>query len=64
VLDEIYVAASPTDRDFDKISTVITLRKTSADVIFSTVVGRPARRHSIAPTVAAVSTPQDADCER
>jgi branched-chain amino acid transport system substrate-binding protein len=37
VLDEIYVPLHPADKDFDKVITRI--KKTSPDVIFSTVVG-------------------------
>jgi branched-chain amino acid transport system substrate-binding protein len=37
VLDEIYVPLYPADKDFDKVITRI--KKTSPDVIFSTVVG-------------------------
>jgi branched-chain amino acid transport system substrate-binding protein len=37
VLDEIYVPLHPADKDFDKV--IARIKKTSPDVIFSTVVG-------------------------
>jgi branched-chain amino acid transport system substrate-binding protein len=37
VLDEIYVPLHPADKDFDKV--IARVKKTSPDVIFSTVVG-------------------------
>jgi branched-chain amino acid transport system substrate-binding protein len=37
VLDEIYVPLYPADKDFDKV--IVRIKKTSPDVIFSTVVG-------------------------
>src|SRR5207237_9338238 len=37
ILDEIYVALHPEDNDFDKV--IGRIKKTSPDVIFSTVVG-------------------------
>src|ERR1700748_1494696 len=68
VLDEIYIPLYPDDKDFDRV--VARIKKTSPDVIFSTVVGsgtstlyRAYRAAGVDPTRLASASPSKRDAE-